>query len=196
MSRYSPWAKTLGFAFVVLWLLLAIKPLYRHDWLLENALVVIGVPLLVWYGPGLRFSNATYSCLFVFFVLHIVGAHYTYAEVPYGKWLGFEHGRNHFDRFVHFAYGLLLAKPTLDLFAARAPAAGIWAWLMPVFFLASHGGIYEVVEWQAAEIFGGDLGEAYLGTQGDSWDAQKDMGLAAIGAALGVTAWQLRSSRA
>ena len=193
MSKHGRLAKVLGLVLLAVWAVLAIDPYDRSDWLLENALVFVTVPVLVRYGPGLGFDNSTWVCLFIFFVLHLIGAHYTYAEVPLGNWGA---GRNHYDRAVHFAYGLLLAKPTLDLFAARARPQGIWLWLMPVFFLTAHGGIYEVVEWFAAELFGGDLGVAYLGTQGDSWDAQKDMMLAAVGTALGVSGWLLWQRRA
>jgi putative membrane protein len=192
MSKYSKVAKLLGLVLLIQWVVLAIHPLDRADWALENALVMVAVPLLIRFGPDLRFDNGTWVCLFIFFSLHLVGAHYTYAEVPIGN-LG--PGRNHYDRVVHFLYGLLLAKPTLDLFAARAPSKGLWMWLMPVLFLSSHGGIYEVVEWFAAELFGGELGEAYLGTQGDGWDAQKDMMLASLGAVIGVSAWQLWHAR-
>jgi putative membrane protein len=187
MKKYSTFEKALGLMLLVVWVALAIQPYDRSDWLLENALVLVAVPLIVRYGSGLPFSSASYCCLFLFFVLHLIGAHYTYAQVP---WFSSLPGRNHYDRIVHFFYGLLLARPTLDLFRARAPAQGLWAWVMPVLFLGSHGGLYETIEWFAAEQFGGELGEAFLGTQGDSWDAQKDMALAQLGAILGVTAWQ------
>jgi putative membrane protein len=184
--------------FVALWLALAIEPRYRQDWALENVLVAIAAPLLVWqYRHWWRFSSAAYACLFVFFSLHIVGAHHTYSEVPYDEWarsltghsidhaLGFE--RNHYDRLVHFAYGFLLALPAIELLDRRAPPRGPWRWLLPVLFIASHSVIYEMIEWIAAIVFGGELGVAYLGTQGDEWDAQKDMGLASLGAMIGVT---------
>ena len=80
-----------------------------------------------------------------------------------------------------------MAVPVIELLDARARPQGLWRWLLPVLFLVSHGSIYELIEWGAAEIFGGDLGVAYLGAQGDVWDAQKDMALAALGAVLGVT---------
>jgi putative membrane protein len=73
-----------------------------------------------------------------------------------------------------------------ELFAARAAPRGPWRWLMPLLFVMSHSVIYELVEWLAAAVFGGDLGMAYLGTQGDVWDAQKDMALAAAGALVGT----------
>ena len=65
----------------------AIEPFDRRDWLLENLLVFIAVPLLVANYRRLRFSNFAYTCLFVFFVLHEIGAHYTYSEVPWREWL-------------------------------------------------------------------------------------------------------------
>ena len=77
----------------------------------------------------------------------------------------------------------------MELLDARARPIGLWRWLLPVLFLMSHGALYESIEWIAAEIFGGDLGAAYLGTQGDIWDAQKDTALAALGAMLGVSFW-------
>ena len=73
-----------------------------------------------------------------------------------------------------------------ELFAARAQPRGLWRWLMPLLFVLSHSVIYELIEWLAAALFGGDLGMAYLGTQGDAWDAQKDMALAAAGAVVGT----------
>jgi len=179
--------------FIAIFATLAIRPWYRQDWLLENLLVLIAVPALVLTHRRLRFSNFAYTCLFVFFVLHEIGAHYTYSEVPWREWLatltGNEvpaAGRNHYDRFVHFAYGLLLMPAVQELVDARMSPKGPWRWLMPLFFVMSHSVIYEMIEWLAAVLFGGDLGVAYLGTQGDEWDAQKDMALATAGAVTGL----------
>lgn len=182
--------------YAVIWMGLAIAPHYRDDWLLENVLVVLALPLFVLGYHHLRFSNRAYTQLFAFMVLHAIGAHYTYAEVPYDGWFraltgtGFNElfgwQRNHFDRLVHFMYGFLLFRLVWELFAARAKAVGIWRYLLPLGFIFSHGMIFELIEWMAAEWFGGDLGEAYLGTQGDSWDAHKDMALAALGSVLAL----------
>jgi len=185
--------------FVAIFIALAIAPSYREDWLLENLLVFVAVPMLVVNYRRLRFSNFAYTCLFVFFVLHEIGAHYTYSEVPWREWLaavaggdGGIEGRNHYDRFVHFTYGLLLMPAVCELFEQRASPRGLWRWLMPLFFLMAHSVIYELIEWLAALRFGGELGVAYLGTQGDEWDAQKDMALAALGALTGLTMVALR----
>lgn len=177
-------------AFAAIWIALAVAPLYRQDWLLENALVLIAVPLLVYGYRRLRFSNAAYLALFVFFVFHEVGAHYTYSKVPYDAWLAHLGislawlGRNSYDRLVHVLYGLLVTPAAAELFAAVAPPRGIWRGILPASFIMSHSLLYELIEWAAASVFGGDLGMAYLGTQGDPWDAQHDM----LGATLGSVA--------
>jgi putative membrane protein len=188
-------------AFAAIFLVLAVAPWYRQDWLLENLLVLVAVPVLVFTYRRLRFSNFAYTCLFVFFVLHEIGAHYTYSEVPWREWLaalgfgaGDPAGRNHYDRFVHFAYGLLLMPAAVELIQSRMSPRGLWRWLIPVLFIMSHSVIYELIEWLAALQFGGDLGVAYLGTQGDAWDAQKDMALATLGAVIGLGVVALRGA--
>lgn len=187
-------------AFGAIFVALSIAPWYRQDWLLENLLVFIAVPLLVVSYRRLRFSNFAYGCLFAFLVLHEVGAHYTYSEVPWREWLAAATGgdpssitgRNHYDRFVHFAYGLLLMPAAWELIQARSSPRGLWRWLIPLLFMMAHSVIYEMIEWLAALSFGGELGTAYLGTQGDVWDAQKDMALATLGAVVGLAVVGLR----
>jgi len=193
-------------AFAGIWAFLAIAPRYRADWLLENVIVFIAIPLFVRSARSWRFSDAAYICLFIFLVLHSVGAHYTYAEVPYDDsfraltgqslngLLGWE--RNHYDRLVHFSYGLLLLPASVELFDRVAPPRGLWRALLPVLFIMSHSVIYELIEWGAALLFGGDLGQAYLGTQGDVWDAQKDTTLATLGAITSMAIIRLRAAGA
>lgn len=177
---------------IAVWLILAVEPVSRQDWLLENILVLVSVPLLVATRHRMRFSNGAYVCLFIFYVLHSIGAHYTYSLVPYDAWwqtltgstlnqmLGWE--RNHYDRLIHFLYGILLLQPSAELLERFAPARGAWRWILPIAFIMSHSVIFELIEWIAALIVAPELGEAYLGTQGDPWDAQQDMALATLGA--------------
>lgn len=188
--------------FVAIWLALAVSPISREDWLLENLLVLIAIPALVATRQRMRFSNASYVCIFAFFLLHSVGAHYTYSLVPYDRWwetftgstlndlLGWQ--RNHYDRLVHFLYGMLILPPAAELLDRYAPSRGVWRAILPVLFVMSHSVIYEIVEWIAALIVAPELGEAYLGTQGDRWDAQQDMALATAGAALSMLFVRLR----
>lgn len=183
--------------FIAIWIVLAIAPRYRQDWLLENALVFVALPLFIATYRRLRFTNASYAALFAFFVLHEIGAHYTYSEVPYDEWLtaflGFSPNhyfglsRNDYDRFVHAMYGLLMTPVANELFANRASPRGVWRWIFPVTFVMSHSLIYELVEWFAAIQFGGNLGAAYLGSQGDPWDAQRDMLMASLGSVLSMS---------
>ena len=182
----------LSLIFAVWWLLLAIAPLDRHAWLMENLLVFALAALLFGFHRKLLFSRISYTLIFVFMMLHQVGAHYTYAEVPYDRWfqgltgttfndlVGWE--RNNFDRVIHFAYGLLLAYPVREIFLRVADVRGFWGYFLPLDLTMSTSMLFELLEWLVAELFGGDLGQAYLGTQGDVWDAHKDMALASLGA--------------
>jgi putative membrane protein len=177
---------TLLVVYGVVWLALAIDPVYRKDWLLENAIVFVAVPLIAATARRLRFSDFAYTCLFVFFVFHAIGAHYTYSLVPYSDWwqsLTGEalEGRNHYDRLVHFLYGLLVTAPAVEIFAHYGRYSRAWAFLFPWMFMAGHAVLYELIEFAAAIVFGGELGQAYLGTQGDIWDGQKDMAIALAG---------------
>jgi putative membrane protein len=178
----------LGALFAVEWVALAINPRNRQDWALENALSVALVAALIVFRHRLPLSRLSYTALFVFLTLHTIGAHYTYSEVPIGRSLGdlFGWQRNHYDRLVHFAYGFLLAYPIRQILIYSAGVPGLWGYYLPFAVTSSSSADYELIEWGAASVFGGDLGMAYLGTQGDVWDAQKDMALAALGAILSM----------
>ncbi len=199
-GRTSPHVRymyTLGIIFAVVWVILAISPVDRKDWALENLLAVVMVVILVLTARKFPFSRISYTLIFLFLCLHEVGAHYTYAEVPYDQWfesifgrtwnsiMGWE--RNHFDRLVHFLYGLLLSYPIREMFHRVASVKGFWGYFLPLDVTMSTSMLFELFEWAAAELFGGDLGIAYLGTQGDIWDAHKDMGLATLGAVIAMT---------
>jgi putative membrane protein len=195
MDRYLA---GLAVLFAIIWVLLAIRPHNRADWALENALVVFAVVGLALIHRRLALSRVSYTLIFLFLCLHVVGAHYTYSEVPYDAWfttltgkslnelLGWQ--RNNFDRAVHFAYGLLLAYPVREIIVRLTGLRGFWGYFLPMDLTMSSSATYELIEWGAAMVFGGDLGIAYVGAQGDPWDAQKDMALAALGALLATIA--------
>ena len=196
--RYPLYLLVIFLIWAGLW---AIKPTDIKDWALENALTVLGLLLLIWMHRYVPLTNISYTLIFIFLCLHTVGAHYTYAMVPYNEWtkaifgrslndlLGFE--RNHYDRLVHFCFGLFMVYPIRELFMRFAGAKGFWSYYLPLDLTMSFSMLYELIEWGAAEMFGGELGTAYLGTQGDQWDAQKDMLLATLGALISllVVAW-------
>jgi putative membrane protein len=178
----------LAIVYAVWWVLMAINPLFLEDWAVENVLVLFAVALLGFTYKAFPLSRISYTCIFVFMMLHALGAHYTYAKVPYQEWLPFlEGGRNHFDRLVHFMYGLLLAYPIREMFLRIGNVRGFWGYFLPLDLTMSTSMLYELIEWAAALVLGGDLGAAYLGTQGDIWDAHKDMALASLGALIAMT---------
>ncbi|MBI3032975.1 DUF2238 domain-containing protein [Candidatus Woesearchaeota archaeon] len=171
--------------FLILWLILAINPTYRFDWFLENLLVFIFVPILILTYNHLRLSNISYTLIFIFMSLHSIGAHYTYALVPL-DWTVLGFSRNHYDRVVHFSFGLLLAYPIRELFMRIATARGFWAYYLPFDVTLAFSALYEIIEWLTAVIVAPEAGNAFLGTQRDEFDAIKDMALAGTGAALSM----------
>jgi putative membrane protein len=203
MARSKPWHSQARYPQLLLALLaalslaMAVSPHDRADWLLENSLLFGAVAVLIATRRALPLSRVSYTLIFLFLCLHTVGAHYTYSLVPYDDWferltgrtlssiLGWE--RNHFDRLVHFCYGLLLAYPAREVFLRVADVRGFWGYFFPLDVVMATSMLYELIEWGAAMLFGGDLGTAYLGTQGDPWDAQKDMALATIGAVIAMS---------
>ena len=187
MSRKN-YLWVLAAIYLVWWVFMAIKPYDRSDWLLENVLVFLAAGLLFFTYKSFPLSRVSYTCIFIFMMLHALGAHYTYAKVPYDQWIPmFAGGRNHFDRLVHFAYGLLLAYPIREMFLRIGNVRGFWGYFLPLDLTMSTSMLYELIEWAAAELVGGELGAAYLGTQGDVWDAHKDMALASLGALIAMT---------
>ena len=187
MRREDRFPATCLAVYLAVWVACAIAPLYRTDWLLENALTAVAVPTLVLTYPRFRFSDRAYLQITAFMILHAVGGHYTYSEVPLGFWLRDALGlaRNHFDRIVHFSFGLLMLRPMRELGFRNVSGLGRFG---NVYFATAGVGLwsmlYEVLEWGVAALVDPQAGSAYLGTQGDEWDAQKDMALAVLGAFL------------
>jgi putative membrane protein len=181
-------------SYAIIWIVAAMEPLDRSDWLLENLLVFVSVPVLILTYPRFPLSDTSYVLIFLFLVMHATGAHYTYAEVPLGYWLKdvLHLERNHFDRIVHFSFGIM-AYPVQEILLARMSPRGYWRFILPVSIIVSLSGFFETVEAIIAVLVNPELGAAYLGLQGDVWDAQKDMALAMVGALLVLS---LRRSRA
>lgn len=170
--------------FLLLWVILAIEPSYREDWLLENLLVFFFVPVVIITARYFRLSNFSYTLIALFMILHIIGAHYTYEKVPLGYTISSMFGatRNHYDRIVHFSFGFLMAYPIREMFLRVASVRGFWGYFLPLDMTLSLSALFELLEWIIVKVTNPTAGMAYLGTQGDIWDAQKDMGLAGCGA--------------
>ncbi|RUM65734.1 MAG: DUF2238 domain-containing protein [Sulfurospirillum sp.] len=180
--------KILYILYILIWIAAAIQPKYPADWLLENILPVVLFPLVIWLDTRFHFTLPALILLLIFSSLHALGAHYTYAEVPgfepLSKLFGFT--RNNFDRVVHFLFGLLLFRPVFEIFVHFIHNVKVLL-LVTFSVIASVSALYEILEWTAAVLFHPDLGIAFLGTQGDIWDAQKDMLAADIGAAINLS---------
>jgi putative membrane protein len=177
------------FWLLALWILTAIAPYHRQDWLIENLLVFIFAGLLIATYHQFTFTNLSYILFGAFLSLHLIGAHYTYSEVPFGFWMQetFNFSRNHFDRIVHFSYGLLNAYPFRDIFIRAAGVNLKWSYFMSIIGVLSFSSFYELLEVLVASVVSPDLGDAYLGTQGDIWDAQKDTFFALAGAMIAMS---------
>jgi putative membrane protein len=176
-------------AFLVIVGISAIKPWDFKNWLMENTLTGIFLAILFFTRKRLPLSNVSYTLIFVYLCFHVLGSHYSYSLVPIGQTISEMFGahRNHYDRFVHFLFGLLIAYPIRELFLRVAGVRGFWGYYLPLDVTMSFSMLYELIEWAAASAFGGDLGQAYLGTQGDQWDSHKDMALATLGAVISMS---------
>jgi len=137
--------------FAVVWTWAAIEPLDLGAWFLENLLVFLFVPLFLVAARYFRLSDVSYGLVTLFAVLHVVGSHYTYADVPFGftlqRWLGAD--RNMYDRLVHFSFGLLLAVPVREAFIVLADIKGFWSYYLPLDLTLSFSAVYEILEWAA-----------------------------------------------
>jgi len=186
MNRYHVFLLAL---FAAVWGWAAIEPRYPQDWLLENYLVFAFVPLILLAVHRYRLSSISCTLITAFMLLHVVGSHYTYSEVPFGftlqHWFGSE--RNMYDRLVHFSFGLLLAYPFREVSIRVTKASGGWTYVLPLQGVMGFSATYEIIEWRVAERVDPSAGLAFLGAQGDVWDAQKDMTLAVVGAAIALS---------
>lgn len=175
--------------FLVIWgITLAYTPDLKN-WCLENTLVILFGGFLFFFYRKYQFSDLSYLLITIYLILHIYGAMYTYAENPLGYWLSdvFHSERNFYDRIVHFSFGFMLAYPVREVLLNVYKFPKGFAWGLPIEFTLSISGMYELIEWAVADVFFKAQGMAYLGTQGDVWDAQKDMFMATLGAVLATT---------
>jgi len=180
-------------AFAIFWLVIAINPYDRFTWAIENILSVLLVLLLIVTYRMFRFSNTAYILLFSFLILHTLGSYYTYTNMPIFKWIQamFDFSRNHYDRVVHFLFGLIFYFPIYEIVTRKLKIKGWISYLLPFLIIVSLKTIYEILEYLAV-IFTHNLAfsDSFLGMQGDYWDAQKDILFGMAGAAISmVVCW-------
>ena len=183
------WQKTFIVFFLINWINSFVGNTDTANWILENTLVFIFLGFLIYSYKKFIFSDLSYLLICIYLCMHVYGSKYTYAENPFGYWLkdAFDLSRNHYDRIVHFSFGFLLAYPMREMFLKWLKFPGWVAWTLPIEITLSISAFYELIEWAVADVFFKAQGDAYLGTQGDIWDAQKDIFLAFIGSILATT---------
>lgn len=190
-SRF-PWV--LFAIYVVLFVALGIEPHDRAVWWAENTpIVLLATTLVVMYAKGIRLSNLGYLFASVLLILHTIGGYYTFERVPFGfvtKLFGFQ--RNHYDRFAHVSVGFY-AYGLAELLIGRKLVTKPWvAYLFGIFCIGTVAALYEIIEWIYAAAEGGSAGAAFLGSQGDIWDAQKDMLCDISGAIFAILVYMLQ----
>jgi putative membrane protein len=183
VSQQNKFIGALAALCVVIWVLAAIHPVDRQAWVLENILLVLFVFGLSLTHQRLQLSNASYTFIALFVIVHTIGAHYTYAKMPTGLWakdfLGFS--RNHADRVAHFGFGFFLAFPVRELLLRFSGIRRGWSFWLPPAIILAISGFFEILESVVAEIVAPGKGGEWLGGQGDEWDAQNDMLSALLG---------------
>ncbi len=165
-----------------------IQPKDRLTWALEVAPAVAGAVLLVRTYPRFRLTDLAYALVFLHALILLVGGHYTYAEVPFFNWLRDALGlhRNSYDRLGHLAQGFVPAILAREILLRRSLLKrGKWLFFLVICVCLAISACYELFEWAAAAITG-DAADAFLGSQGDAWDTQKDMACALVGAILSL----------
>jgi putative membrane protein len=182
--------------FLVLWAASCIHVPYPKYFWLQHVPTLGVLPALTAAQNRLAISRLSYTLIIAFLLLHVLGARYLYSYVPYDDWserlIGFRiterfgFTRNHYDRLVHFLFGLLLVIPGWRFTRRFAGTDPRWSAVFAFAFIMATSAVYEVFEWLAAMVMAPDWAESYNGQQGDIWDAQWDMALAALGAAVGL----------
>lgn len=195
-DRLVPGVLLAGYIALFVWG--AISPYDRATWWAENIpIIAIVAGLVALYGRGIRFSPLAYALMAVLPYLHTIGGHYTFERVPFdwfNRAFGFE--RNMYDRVAHFSVGFYAFGIVEYLLTRRAMSRGL-ACLFAVFAIATVAMSYELIEWWYAAYAGSaESGAAFLGSQGDIWDAQKDMLMDTLGAVTAVLLFLVTRRRA
>ncbi|MEY3018354.1 MAG: hypothetical protein RL336_1489 [Pseudomonadota bacterium] len=189
-------AKVLFFAYLIFMVALGIAPYSRDVWLAENLPMWCIVAGIIWANRVHKFSNTSLFAMSVLVVMHTIGGHYTFERVPF-DWVtqAFDFERNHYDRIAHFSVGFY-AYPIMEFLLARGLILHrVVLSLFGVFAIVTVAGLYEVVEWLYAVSADPAAGIAVLGSQGDIWDAQKDILADTLGALLAAGIFLLKHDR-
>ena len=187
--RNPLWVVVCLASFLIIWAASFFFTTDYENWMLENILVITFLVSMIFAWRNHPLSNLSYFLITLFLCLHVYGATYAYAQNPFGEWLQriFSMQRNNFDRIVHFAFGLLFAFPLREVFSKWIKTREWVIWLFPIHITLALSVTFELLEWGVAEVFTLHAGDAYLGMQGDIFDAQKDIFMAFLGALTGTS---------
>lgn len=164
-------------------------PAGRFSWLLEVGPGLIGVAVLFGTYKKFPMSRVVYVSVFLHVLILIYGGIYTYAKTPLGNWAmeAFDLGRNHYDRVGHVALGFFPAFVIREIYLRlTGMQRGGWLFFTVCSVALAIGAFWELLEWWVTLLVASDVGQAFLGSQGDVWDAQWDMFLALVGAAVSL----------
>jgi len=177
--------KILLFIFIIVWLYFAISPRYRQIWFLENILTFLAIPFLILAYKKFRFSNLSYTLIFIILILHIIGSYYSYSEVPLFDLIKdeFNFTRNHYDRLVHFLFGFAFYFPAYEFVTKKFKISGFFSYFLVFLCIIGLKAIYEVITFGSLYITKNEvIGTNFLGMQGDQWDSHKDIFFGMVGA--------------
>lgn len=171
----------------------------RFNWFLEVGPGLVGIVILILLFKRFPMSHMVYWFVFIHVLILIYGGYYTYAETPLGNWAKhvFGFSRNHYDRIGHIALGVFPAFIIREVLLRKTPLQrGGWLYFIVVSIVLAVAAFWELLEWWITLLVASDIGTAFLGSQGDIWDAQWDMFLALVGAMLALpilSRWHDRS---
>jgi putative membrane protein len=184
-------SKFLKYSIYIAMFVLAVIFLSRNQghWVLDSVLIIVGIFALIIVNKRIKLSRMSFFLILIFILLGAIGTYYGTPNVPFGftlqKLLGTL--RNPYDRLVHFAFGLLFYYPILEFFKKTSKIENkTWLYLIPLIMIIAIGGAYEVTEWIKATNIDPKQAKIFMGTQGDPWDAQKDILMGFLGGILAM----------
>ncbi len=176
------------FAFIIVWVKSYFHAMDLTDWWIENLLVFIFIVYFTLSYKSFKFSTISYLCIVIFVMVHVYGAEYVYTKHPIGFYLKekFNLTRNPYDRIVHFSFGFLLAYPLIEFLKNKFLTPKKWVYVLAFSFIFCLASTFELIEWLVSVFTDSVTGETYVATQGDVWDAHKDIAIALVGYWLAV----------
>ena len=192
----DPFQRACFAAFLVFFAASCIAPPFVNFLLMQHVPTILAMVLLVYVSNRLILGRLSYLLVITFLALHTLGARYLYSYTPYDEWARALTGhtisaalgltRNHYDRVVHFSFGLLMAVPIQELERRYLKLSLTMSSLLAIEFVIAMSATYEMIEWLVAVVFTPEWADSFLGQQGDHFDGQKDMALATAGAMISI----------